>query len=112
MGLFTGFEKGTGGRYVWDTSEKNLVKVSEQVNTPNAGLNGPVWFPKGGHKYFDKALQREFHSLDEKKNYMREHKLIMQGMDREGDRNCPEAGLGKRYYSFGGQKIKSKGVNK
>lgn len=64
---------------------------------PNAGLNGPVWFPKGGTKYFDRALQKEFHSLDEKKAYMRQHGLIMQGSNKEGDVNCPEAGMGKRY---------------
>ena len=36
----------------------------------------PVWFPKGGTKYFDKALRREFHSRDEKEKFLKEHKLV------------------------------------
>lgn len=107
MSLFEGFKKGSGGRWVWE--EGQFVKVSDQVSDPNAGLNGPVWFPKGGHKYFDKALNREFSSLAEKKAWMKEHKIIQRSDDKEGDRNCPEAGLGKRYYSFGGQKTCSRG---
>jgi len=34
-----------------------------------------VWFPKGGTKYFDKALRREFSSKTEKENFLKEHKL-------------------------------------
>jgi hypothetical protein len=95
-------------RYLWDEKVHKLVELEGTPKDPNRGLNGPVWFPKGGHKYFDKALQREFSSLDEKKAYMREHKLIQQASDREGDTNCPEAGLGKRMYFIPGVARKSK----
>jgi len=99
--MLDGFKKGSGGRYVYDEKLCKLIRVSDTVSDPNRGFNGPVWFPKGGTKYFDKALNREFSSLSEKKRFMRENKLIMQGLDREGDLNCPEAGLGKRVYSYG-----------
>ena len=33
------------------------------------------WFPKGGTKYFDKALRRTFHSKDEKKKFLKENGL-------------------------------------
>jgi hypothetical protein len=32
---------------------------------------------------------------------MKTHGLIMQGMDRQGDTNAPEAGVGKRLYFHG-----------
>jgi len=35
-----------------------------------------IWFPKGGTKYFDKALRREFHSKKEKENFLNKHKLV------------------------------------
>lgn len=95
--MFEGFKKGSGGRYVWDEETKQFLKTSDEVHDPNAGFNGPVWFPKGGTKYFDKALNKTFYSLQEKKDYMKANGLIMQGMNREGDTNAPEAGLGKRY---------------
>lgn len=108
MGIFTGFERGSGGRYVYDEEARKLIKVSDKVTDPNAGFNGPVWFPKGGHSYFDKALQRTFYSKEEKKAYMREHKIIQQAPDRCGDQKVPEAGLGKRMYfsGVGGRKTK------
>ena len=91
-------------RFRWDTENKSWIEIDGMGKDPNAGLNGPVWFPKGGTKYFDKALNREFNSLSEKKQWMRENKIIQQGMDREGDTNCPEAGLGKRMYFIPGVK--------
>ena len=98
------FQKGSGGKYVWDDEASSFVKISDQVRDPNAGFNGPVWFPKGGHKYFDRALNREFSSLSEKKQWMKENKIIQQAPDKTGDLNCPEAGLGKRYYFIPGVK--------
>jgi hypothetical protein len=95
-------------RYIWNEKTQKLDEIDGIPKDPNAGLNGPVWFPKGGTKYFDKALQREFHSLDEKKAFMRKHKLVQRGDDRQGDLNCPEAGLGKRMYFMPGVSRKSK----
>lgn len=89
-------------KYLWNEKTHTLEPLEGIPRDPNAGLNGPVWFPKGGTKYFDKALQREFSSLSEKKAYMREHKLIQQSSDRTGDTNCPEAGIGKRMYFIPG----------
>ena len=103
--MLENFKKGSGGRYVWSDTEQKFIKTDGKARDPNAGLNGPIWFPKGGTKYFDKSLQRVFHSKSEKKNYMLEKGLKMDGsMDSSYDYNCPEAGLGKRAYSFGGQK--------
>ena len=101
--MFENFKRGSGGRYIWDEKQKKLVKVSESAATPDAGFNGPVWFPKGGYKYFDKALQRTFHSKQEKKDYMRAHGLKSAGSD---DKKCsgPEAGLGRTLYSVPGLK--------
>jgi len=101
MGIFTGFEKGSGGTYSI-TEKGELVKTGECHRDPYGEFNGPVWFPKGGTKYFDKALNREFNSLAEKKDFMREHKLIQQASDKTGDINCPEAGIGKRMYFIPG----------
>lgn len=89
-------------KYLWNEKTHTLELTDGTPRDPNAGLNGPVWFPKGGTKYFDKALQREFHSLDEKKAYMREHGLIQQAPNNAGDTNCPEAGVGKRMYFIPG----------
>lgn len=91
-------------RYLWNEKTHTLEPIEGIPKDPNAGLNGPVWFPKGGTKYFDKALQKEFNSLDEKKAYMRQHGLIQKGDDKQGDTNCPEAGIGKRMYFYPGCK--------
>ncbi len=101
MGIFTGFEKGSHGSYMWDEQEGKWVKKGDAVRDPNQGLNGPVWFPKGGTKYFDKALNREFSSLSEKKNYLREHKLCMAGDSKE-HKGVQAKGVGSTYYSYPG----------
>lgn len=96
-------------RYLWNEKIHKLELIGNGYRDPNARLNGPVWFPKGGTKYFDKALNRWFYSKDEKKGFMRKNGLMQKAEDREGDMNCPEAGLGKRYYSFAGQKTCNRG---
>lgn len=98
MGLFTGFERGSGGTYTFDEASGKVIKTSSEAHDPNSGFNGPVWFPKGGHKYFDKALNRWFYSKAEKKNWMKAHGIIQKADEKTGDTNCPEAGIGKRYY--------------
>jgi hypothetical protein len=43
-------------------------------------LNGePVWFPKDGKPYFDRALRRTFNTPQEKKKWMDERKIVMRG---------------------------------
>lgn len=106
--MFEGFKSGSGGKYVWDEVSRQLVKISDSVETPNAGLNGPVWFPNGGG-YFDKALNRHFSTKQEKVDFMKANGIMQKAQDRTGDLNCPEAGMGKRYYSFQGQKTCSRG---
>ena len=39
----------------------------------------PIWFPKDGKPYFDKALRRTFSSAKEKQQYMTEKKIVMRG---------------------------------
>ena len=38
-----------------------------------------IWFPKNEKPYFDRALQRTFHSKKEKCEYMKKNNLIMDG---------------------------------
>ena len=38
-----------------------------------------IWFPKDDKPYFDRALQRTFHSKKEKCEYMKEKGLVMDG---------------------------------
>ena len=93
------FKTGSGGRYVWDKETQVLVKTAESVSTLDAGFGGPVWFPKSGTKYFDKALQKTFHSKAEKKAYMKEKHLVMSG-DTDKKHRGPEAGMGRTLYFY------------
>lgn len=43
-------------------------------------LNGePIWFPKDGKPYFDRALRRTFNNPKEKKAWMDQRKIVMRG---------------------------------
>jgi len=43
-------------------------------------LNGePIWFPKDGKPYFDRALRRTFNNPQEKKGWMDKRKIVMRG---------------------------------
>ena len=47
----------------------------------------PIWFPKDGGTYYDKALQRTFHTKKEKHGYMKSKGYIQDGsMDRNSQR--------------------------
>ena len=39
----------------------------------------PIWFPKDGRSYHDRALNKTFHSIKQKAEYMKEKGLIMDG---------------------------------
>ena len=43
------------------------------------GKGNPIWFPKNNQSYFDKALQRTFHTKKQKCEYMKEKGYIMDG---------------------------------
>ena len=89
-------------RYRWIPEEKKWVEVDEMRKDPNAGLNGAVWCPENG--YYDMVLNKRFETKNEKRAYMREKGLMMQGGDR------PQAKKeGSTYYSYPGQKTKSRG---
>ena len=52
-----------------------------------------IWFPKDEKPYYDRALQRTFHSKKEKCQYMKEKGLVMDGSsDRKNRSSIPEAG--------------------
>lgn len=52
-----------------------------------------IWFPKDGKKYFDHALQRTFHTIQEKHEYMKKNNLVMDGSSDHPNRHrIPEAG--------------------
>ena len=81
-------------RYRWIPEEKKWVERGGYKD-PNAGLNGPVWCPDGG--YFDMALDRRFESKKEKRAYMREKGLLMQG---GGKKTKPVTDDKKARYFF------------
>lgn len=39
----------------------------------------PIWFPKDGRPYYDRALGRKFSSKAEKCSYMKEKRIVMDG---------------------------------
>ena len=89
-------------RYLWNEKTHRLEKIGDGFNDPNAGLNGPVYCPENG--YFDITQNRRFETKREKRAYMREHGLKMQGGDEPAKKT-----VGSTYYSFPGQKTMSRG---
>ena len=52
-----------------------------------------IWFPKDEKPYYDRALQKTFHSKKEKCEYMRKNNLVMDGSsDNKNRHRIPEAG--------------------
>lgn len=80
-------------RYI--AKEGKWELIDDGFKDPNSGLNGPIWCPEGG--YFDKALNRKFESKKEKRGFMREHGLKMEGGDK---RHLDEKGKGKVKYFY------------
>lgn len=80
---------------------KEWVKIDDSFTDPNKGLNGPVYCPEGG--YYDRALQKRFESKEEKRSYMREHKLQGEGSSKNY-KGVQAQGAGKTYYSIPGVK--------
>lgn len=69
---------GHTGTYIWEDGK--IVKVSDEVpNLCKNYCNGPVWFPKGGYKYYDKALNKTFYSKQEKVDYMKAKGIVNEG---------------------------------
>ena len=89
-------EKGIGGHYEYDEETRQWIKVSDSCPTNPE----PIWCPDGG--YFDKALNRKFNSKTEKRKYMKEKGLRMDGSETKKVRG-PEGGIGRTYYSFEGK---------
>jgi putative FmdB family regulatory protein len=42
-------------------------------------LGSPIWFPKDGKPYYDRALGRSFSSKAEKCGYMKQKRIVMDG---------------------------------
>ena len=63
---------GNTGRYIWDEETQKVIKISDEIPSISTF---DVWFPKGGTKYFDKALRQTFYSKQEKRDYLKQHKL-------------------------------------
>jgi hypothetical protein len=101
MGLFTGFEKGSGGRYTVN-DDGIVVKISDHARLDWDITNGDVWFPKSGAGYYDKGMQKFFSSKQEKKDYMIANKLTQAGDYRKQPRTVDARGVGKTYYSYSG----------
>ncbi len=60
------------GTYIFDEQTRQVIKVSDDIPS----IPKEVWFPKGGTKYFDKSLQKEFSSKTEKRDYLKAHGLF------------------------------------
>lgn len=60
-----------------DRMISNLAHVGMEPERDTMGQR--IWFPKDNKPYFDKALRRTFHSAKEKKNYLKEKDLVMDG---------------------------------
>ena len=91
-------------RYLWNEKTHKLELIGNGFKDPNAGLNGPVYCPEQG--YFDVALNKYFNTKREKRAYMKEKGLMMEG----GEKKIKQEGQGiKTFYSYAGQKTKSRG---
>ena len=64
------------GTYVYDEKAGKVVKISD---TAQLHKGWDVWYPKSGTKYFDKAMNREFSSKQDKVNHMKQHGLAEAG---------------------------------
>lgn len=85
------FEEGYCCKFHRKDHEKQLVKegvikiehgneVGILKDTNYRDINGErIWFPKDGRPYYDQALKRTFHTIQEKQAYMKEKKLFMDG---------------------------------
>ena len=52
-----------------------------------------IWFPKDERPYYDHALQRTFHTIKDKHEYMKKNNLVMDGSSDNLNRHrIPEAG--------------------
>jgi hypothetical protein len=83
-------------RYLWNEKTHKLEFIEDGFKDPNAGLNGPVYCPENG--YFDIVLNKRFETKREKRAYMREHGLMMEG----GSKKQTAGNFGKTYYSIPG----------
>lgn len=87
-------------KYIWNEQTQKLELVNEfGFRDPNKGLNGPIWCPEGG--YFDKALNKWFNDKTEKRTYMREKGLKMDGSSTRNDADFANlGGVRRRNYFF------------
>jgi len=61
-----------------DTAQKLLGTPSFTMNVQFKDTTGtPIWCPSGG--YYDRALNRPFKDIREKKEYLKKNKLVMEG---------------------------------
>jgi len=56
------------------------VGISIDSNIKDS-VGTPIWFPKDGSSYYDRALDKTFHSKKEKQQYMNKEGIIMDGSD-------------------------------
>lgn len=78
---------------------KVLSVPSTAVDSTIRDLRGqPIWFPKDGRPYFDRALRRTFNSKQEKKQYMDDKKLVMDGSDNPKHWPIESGDLRSREY--------------
>lgn len=76
-------------RYKWIPPDERVegnawVEINGIPKDHNAGLNGPVYCPENG--YYDIVLGRRFETKSEKRQYMREKGLKMEGNDKPVDK--------------------------
>ena len=64
------------GKYIYDTTQGKVVKISDVPYITSATGRHSCWFPSHGTKYFDPQAQRVFHSKTEKRAWMREKNVV------------------------------------
>ena len=61
----------------------NVHKLISSTSINTAMLRdtrgNPIWFPKDGNPYYDKALRKTFISAKQKQKWMKDNEIIMDG---------------------------------
>jgi hypothetical protein len=89
-------------KYLWNEKTHKFEYIGDGFTDPNAGLNGPVYCPEQG--YYDPVLCKRFETKREKRAYMKENGLMMEG----GSKKQTEGNFGKTFYFIPGLKVKSR----
>lgn len=99
------YEESYCNKFCRKDHEKQLIKEGKLEGMNNVGFGvlkntkyrdikgEKIWFPKDEKPYYDRALQKTFHTIQEKHEYMKKNNLVMDGSSDSINRHrIPEAG--------------------